>query len=92
MIWKCTHKKCTMIFIGAKISWVIQTNMIHVDDLCPGMLTRKYILNKLLSLVSNMEIKSLSLLENTKPMFAGYVLFTEIFPQSIAWSKLATDM
>lgn len=81
-----------MIFVGAKISWVIQTNMIHVDDLCPGMLTRKYLLNKLLSLVSNMEIKSLSLLENTKPMFAGYVLFTEIFPQSIAWSKLATDM
>lgn len=81
-----------MIFVGAKISWVIQTNRIHVDDLCPGMLTRKYLLNKLLSLVSNMEIKSLSLLENTKPMFAGYVLFTEIFPQSIAWSKLATDM
>lgn len=81
-----------MIFVGAKISWVIQTKMIHVDDLCPGMLTRKYLLNKLLSLVSNMEIKSLSLLENTKPMFAGYVLFTEIFPQSITWSKLATDM
>lgn len=81
-----------MIFVGAKISWVIQTKMIHVDDLCPGMLTRKYLFNKLLSYVSYMEIKSLSLLERTKPMFAGYVLFTEIFPQSITWSKLTTDM